>query len=281
MVLETFYNQVIQDNIKLHRKEARFYDIIHHEIWNRQEQKRLWNTLEFVVSQINQNGFRALDFGAGTGNITEKLLKLGFEVTAIDISKEMCEVLIAKNRRALQKGKLQVLNVNLDKTLLTGRFDLVSCYSVLHHLPRYIGTIRKLSHLVKEGGILYIDHEPAPKQEKTNNILKRAIMFVYFVINELLHAFYSHRINIPKLDYTQADIHKTLDYGRIRQTLKREGFKIIKFDAYYAQETRFKTPLNLLHKVIVGTNEIMIIAKFAPIKSPSRKHGVNVTLAQL
>ena len=263
MVLETSDSQTIEGNIELHRKEARFYDCIHHEIWNRQEQKRLWNALKFAVSQIDENGFKAVDFGAGTGNITEKLLNLGFEVMAIDISKEMREVLKAKNKRALRERKLQVLNVNIDKMQVAGRFDLVACYSVLHHLPDYIGTIGKLSHLVKEGGVFYIDHEPvpAPKQKETSNILKRAVMFIYYVTNKLLHALYLYSINIPKLDYTQADIHSTLDYGRIKQTLKREDFKIIKFDTYYAQQTRFKTPLNLLHKMIVGTNETMIIAK--------------------
>lgn len=232
-----------------------------------QEQKRLWNALKFAVSQIDDNSFKALDFGAGTGNITEKLLKLGFEVMANDISKEMCEVLKAKNRRALWKRKLKVLNVNFDKTQVTGRFDLVACYSVLHHLPDYIGTIGKLSHLVKEGGVVYIDHEPAPKTKETSNILKRSIMFAYYVTNELLHALYLYGTNIPKFDYTQADIHRTLDYEGIKQTLKREGFKIIKFEAYYSQETRFKTPLNLLHKAIVRINETMIIAKRA------RKHN--------
>lgn len=261
-VLEMSYNQVIEGNIELHRKEAQFYDRIHHEIWNRQEQKRLWNALKFAASQIDENGFKAVDFGAGTGNITEKLLNLGFEVMAIDISREMCEILKAKNKKALQGKKLQVLNINIDKYEVAGRFDLVACCSVLHHLQDYIGTIGKLSHIVKEGGVLYIDHEPVPgtKAKETSNILKRVLEFVYNVTNKLFYTLYFYSIGIPKLDYTQADVHSTLDYTSIIQLLKRENFKIIKFDTYYTQQTLFK-PLNLLHKAIVGTNITMIIAK--------------------
>lgn len=106
----------------------------------------MWKSLKFATAEIDENSFKALDFGAGTGNITEKLLKLGFEVTAIDISQEMCRILKAKNKTALREGRLRVWNVNFDKTRITDRFDLVACYSVLHHLPDYIGTIRKLSH---------------------------------------------------------------------------------------------------------------------------------------
>lgn len=258
------YDEVIEGNVELHRKEAKFYDCIHDEIWNKHEQKRLLNTIKFAVSQISDNNFKAVDFGVGTGNITEKLLDLGFEVVAIDISKEMCEVLKAKNRRALREGKLQVLNLNIDEKQVPGRFDLVACYSVLHHLPDYIGTMEELLHLVKEGGVFYVDHESAlkVKPKDTYNILARAVMFFYHFTNRLLNALYLYGIDTgPKLDYTKADIHKALDYRRIQQTLRKEGFKIINLAFYYTQETWFNTPLNFLHKAIVRTNKTMIIAK--------------------
>jgi 2-polyprenyl-3-methyl-5-hydroxy-6-metoxy-1,4-benzoquinol methylase len=267
------YDEVVEGNVELHRQEAKFYDCIHDEIWNRHEQKRLLNTIKFAVSQISENNFRAVDFGAGTGNVTEKLLDLGFEVVAIDISKEMCEVLKAKNRRALREGKLQVLNLNIDEKQVLGCFDFVACYSVLHHLPDYIRTIRELLHLVKEGGVFYVDHEPAPKvkPKDTYNILARAVMFSYYFTNALLSALYLYGIDTgQKLDYKKADIHNTLDYRRIQQALKREGFKIIKLAVYYAQETWFNTPLNFLHKAIVRTNETMIIAKKVRSPTPNR-----------
>ena len=259
-VLKPSYDEVIEGNIKLHREEAKFYDCIHKEIWNSSEQKRLWKALKFVASQIDKNTFKAIDFGAGTGNITEKLLNIGFKVTAIDLSKEMCGVLKTKNRKALQEGKLQVLNINFDKTQITGQFDLVTCYSVLHHLPDYIETTRKLSHLVKEGGVFYIDHEaPQMEAKEANNILERIIMFLYWITNKLLQNMYS--VDTSKLDYTQSDVHKTIDYRRLKEMLKSKNFKIIKFESYYNQTTWFKTPLTFLHKMIVGSTSTIMIAK--------------------
>lgn len=261
---EFSYDEVIDGNIELHRSEAKFYDCIHAEIWNKCEQKRLRNTLKFAIRQVSENNFKAVDFGAGTGNITEKLLDLGFEVVAIDISKEMCEVLRERHKKALKERRLQILNVNIDKKQVAGCFDLVVCYSVLHHLPDYFGTMIKLLHLVKEGGVLYVDHEPTPKIKPTAeraHALVRAVMFGYYVIDRLLNDLYLHGIDVSKLDYKKADIHNTLDYRRILQTLEREGFKIIKCNAYYSQETRFTTPLNLLHKAVVKKNHTMIIAK--------------------
>jgi SAM-dependent methyltransferase len=40
--------------------------------------------------------------------------------------------------------------------------DMVATYSVLHHVPDYLGVVREFVRVVKPGGIIYIDHECAP-----------------------------------------------------------------------------------------------------------------------
>lgn len=255
------YEEIIEGNIALHRIESTVYDWIHDEIWNKDEQKRLWASLKFAVAQIENNSFKAMDFGAGTGNITEKLLRLGFHVTAIDISKEMCEVLKARNRKSVETGKLKVVNVNFDKVDFEERFDLVAAYSVLHHLPDYIATVKKLSGVLKRGGVLYIDHETIPRQVK-KQFFKRLLLFLDYFVSDRLHSFYLrvHQIKTPRLNYSRSDVHETIDYEGIKTALKKENLMMVSHE-YYNQETRFKTPLTLIHKMLTGPNKRLIIVK--------------------
>ena len=50
---------------------------------------------------------------------------------------------------------------------MVGKFDLITCYSVLHHLPDYITALEGLSVFLKKGGVIYIDHEASPFYWKT------------------------------------------------------------------------------------------------------------------
>lgn len=145
------YDAVIECNVAVHQKEAEYYDFIHTEIYNKQEQKRLLQLLQALTAQVENQTFTALDFGAGTGNITKKLLTLGYTVTAIDISPDMCRKLCQKQAAMIKSQRLRVLNINLDKTDLQGQYDLVTGYSVIHHLPDYLKTIKKLANFGEAG----------------------------------------------------------------------------------------------------------------------------------
>jgi SAM-dependent methyltransferase len=266
MSLSLSYKEVIDGNIQLHRKEAKFYDRIHQEIWNSREQKRLWKVLKIAVSQVEDNRYRALDFGSGTGNVTGKLLNLGFEVTAVDLSPEMNEVLKQKYAKDVATGKLHILNLNIDKVQMEGDFDFISCFSVLHHLPDHIRTIRKLTSLTKKGGILYFDHEPAPISSEKNphRIVYRAVSFIHYITKDGLNRLYFCGVDVPKLDYSKADVFADLgdlDYEHIINTLREEGFNIVEFYSYYRADSWFRVPTASLYKVIAGPDVTLLIAK--------------------
>jgi SAM-dependent methyltransferase len=40
-----------------------------------------------------------------------------------------------------------------------GSFDLVTAYSVLHHVPDYLGILDELVRVLRPGGVLHLDHE--------------------------------------------------------------------------------------------------------------------------
>ena len=149
------------ENIRRHDEVAGRYDALHSEIFNPTEQRRLTQALERAWSRVRTSDRRVLDFGAGTGNLTEKLLGLGGEVVATDVSSEMLRRLADKHAGALQAGRLRTVTLDGSFPLPfpDASFAFVATYSVLHHVPDYLRAVDELARLVAPGGVLYIDHE--------------------------------------------------------------------------------------------------------------------------
>jgi ubiquinone/menaquinone biosynthesis C-methylase UbiE len=151
----------LAENVRRHDEVAARYDELHSEIFNSTEQQRLAGALERAWARIRVDHRRALDFGAGTGNLTEKVLRLGGEVCAADVSSEMLRRLERKHAPAVEAGGLRT--VTLDGTFPLpfpdDSFAFVAAYSVLHHVPDYLRAVDELARVVAVGGVLYIDHE--------------------------------------------------------------------------------------------------------------------------
>jgi len=76
---ENLQEKIRKANIVLHKYEAKYYELIHPEIYNQNEQNRLISTLkkaDGLISDVPGQVKMALDFGAGTGNVTGKLLNM-------------------------------------------------------------------------------------------------------------------------------------------------------------------------------------------------------------
>lgn len=140
---EALKEKIHQANVSVHQQEAQYYELLHPEVYSKQEQKRMTANLEMIDKLVTDNQKSALDVGAGTGNLTGKLLQMGYKVTAIDISPEMCTNLQRKYNAYLKNNKLTIINSPIENlTYDAGKFDLITCYSVLHHLPDYITALR-------------------------------------------------------------------------------------------------------------------------------------------
>ena len=102
-------------------------------------------------------GSRVLDFGCGTGLLTEKLAPVCDQIVAIDTSPPMIEVL---RKKAIEAGlhNIAVLSISVDAATinecveLTSKFDLIVASSVCSFLPDYEATLGDLSSLLKPGG---------------------------------------------------------------------------------------------------------------------------------
>ncbi len=165
-------NTQILQNVRAHDKVAQQYEKEHGEIYNDIEQKRLRVALQSAVKEIRTDAspIRCLDYGCGTGNMTRHLLKMRLNIVSADISPGFLALVMSRYRDQLGK--------NLDTLLLNGEdlsniatdnsYDFICTYSVLHHIPDYLGVIKEFARVLKPGGVLYIDHEAAPDNWENN-----------------------------------------------------------------------------------------------------------------
>jgi len=153
----------IKRNISAHNKYASAYASVHSEIFNPVEQERLRVCLQRAVSELATQGESkwALDFGCGTGNVTRHLLDLDLRTISADVSTRFLRM-IEEKFAATGRSETLKLNGKDLATLESARFDVVTAFSVLHHIPDYLRAVRELIRVTKPGGVIYLDHEHSP-----------------------------------------------------------------------------------------------------------------------
>jgi len=255
---ETLKEQIHEANINVHRLEAQYYEQLHPEVYSRKEQQRITETLQVIDKLVIDNHRNVLDIGAGSGNLTGKLLRMDYNVTAVDISKEMCAIIGKKYDSYLRNGKLTVINSPIeDLSFEVGKFDLITCYSVLHHLPDYIAALKNLSSLLKERGVIYIDHEASPFYWRNEpSVLANLVKGIYFHSNPILNSIYFQiiELKVPTIDYSLSDYwHKKehgLDHKKIEQLFRKENYEYSRRTDYYQNSTWIVNPLSIIYHML-------------------------------
>jgi SAM-dependent methyltransferase len=93
-----------------------------------------------------------LDIGCAKGEFLGKMQSKGWEVFGVDIST------MASTYAREKLGIKNIYNQDLlDVNLPEHYFDVVTLWHVIEHLPDPLGTLKKISRLLKEDGILIIE----------------------------------------------------------------------------------------------------------------------------
>lgn len=176
----------IAENRAAHDRLGGAYDARHPEIFNDVEQARLSASVARAVAAIASvttvESRVMLDIGAGTGNLTDKLLAHHGKVYASDLSERMVRDL-ARRHRASGRVYPVVLNGTDLRPARDNSVDLVGAYSVLHHVPDYLALVDEMARVAKRGGVILIEHEKAPQ---------------YWTPSEELVAFFSSAVVWPE-----------------------------------------------------------------------------------
>ncbi|HVE69378.1 MAG TPA: class I SAM-dependent methyltransferase [Solirubrobacteraceae bacterium] len=148
----------VANSVRRYRSAHRRYERRHPEIFNPREQDRLRRALAAALERTAPAGERprALDLGCGSGNVTRHLIALGAEVTAADVSPAFLKVVARRFGPAVRT--LELNGIDLAGVDDAG-FDLVTAYSVLHHVPDYLRLLDEVARVLRPGGAAYLDHE--------------------------------------------------------------------------------------------------------------------------
>ena len=103
---------------------------------------------------VNPEGLLILDFGCGTGLLTERMATTADRIVAVDPSEKMISVLQNKQLSNVET-LIAVLSEETIKTyeLFRSKYDLIVASSVCSFLPDYEGTLGLLKTLLKPNGV--------------------------------------------------------------------------------------------------------------------------------
>jgi ubiquinone/menaquinone biosynthesis C-methylase UbiE len=225
----------IDRNIEVHDRTARQYDARHGEIFNEIEQKRLRAALQKAVSMVHgaPESFTALDVGCGSGNLSRHMIDLGLQVIAADVSQGFLD--LVKHRFAHKPLRTVKLNGHDLSNIETGCCELVAAYSVLHHIPDYLGAVDEMARVCAPGGVVFIDHELTDEFWKGDPVYelfqKRALRIdwrKYLVASNYIDRL--RRIRDPKFS-NEGDIHvwqdDHIEWQQIDERLLKAGFDCV------------------------------------------------------
>lgn len=124
------------------------------EFWDEVAYEYADKAFEELTKLVSLKGLRILDFGCGTGLLSERMSSPAAEIVALDNSSKMMEQLIGKNL-----SNVVPLCISLDEKLMDNSkelakpFDLIVASSVCGFLPNYGETLGLLVDLLKPQGL--------------------------------------------------------------------------------------------------------------------------------
>lgn len=232
--------QQIERNIQVHNRVARNYEMLHGEIFNDVEQRRLASALARARDAVlsGSTNLKALDFGCGSGNLSRHLLNLGVEVTAADVSVDFLR--LVERRFVGEPLSLYLMNGRDLREVPDDTYDMIAAYSVLHHIPDYLGSIRELARVTKPGGVILLDHEQNEafwNDDPTYKaFVKEASRFDWRKFLKPVNYVHKLRRLINPRYTNEGDIHVFADdhieWPKIKSLLDSEGFEPVLEEDY-------------------------------------------------
>ncbi len=224
-------------NRQWHNKEAQIYDRFRTEIWNKFEQERIKADIKRIEQKVAKG--KVLDIGCGTGNIALKFLREGFQVKGVDISEKMLASLREKIGKDEQK-RLELVRAEVDQFLAKDEnsYHIIAFSSVLHHLPDYFETLKGAISRLKEGGIIYIVHEPLPAKVSNHRPKWLSLMDKVLTTHRYLYRLI---FEVPEKNSTKVDFHldekEGIDLEKLKEFLGENGIQVIKISPYTVWES--------------------------------------------
>ncbi len=195
--------------------------------------------VSFTESMLESSSQAILDVGCGTGQITRRLSKKGFQMTGVDLSEAM--LIEAANDPSVETSRIQW--VKQDMRELTGFHDqqlIVSYCDVLNYITEkddVLKTFQAIYHsLASEGQFMFDVHSLAHVEAMSDNIyseVQNDYSYIWFCDQgETGEMFHEMTFFIKEGDsyqrYDETHHQKTYSMKSYIDWLKQAGFRDVK-----------------------------------------------------
>lgn len=224
-------NEVVTQGFSLDHKvkdaNRQFYDAVAHVYEDvdgrRNDELRGWlsNTMK-ELSNMTSGGV-LLDLGCGSGVVMRSGKQYFRHIYGMDISPNILKLVRKESGNAIcGEGAFIPLKDN--------SVDVVVCFSVLHHIYDHEPLFKEIYRVLKDGGILYIDHDMDKSFMKRSYLSMKLYRYIFDTGKRYLKASQEITREIYKLSEIHAD---GIDSGKILNQLKDIGFNDIKWQYHW------------------------------------------------
>lgn len=214
------------------------------------------------------NGNKAIEIGAGTGKATTPILNAGFDVTAVEIGKNMAALLLEKFKS--NNNFRVIVSAFEDTSLEENNYDLIYAATAFHWVDAEIGC-PKVLRLLKNGGVFALfryNAVPAVGEELYEEIqaVYEKHYYTYYVSKERPTKKSSDDYKSPEEIYRGFRFNDMKDYGFNDVSMKLyESTRTFTADEYMLM---FDTISD--HRALPDENRALL---YTGIKEAILKHG--------
>lgn len=206
----------------------------------------------FLVEFFNKEGFsykgkKCLELGCGTGNMTLRLKKIGFEVYGMDISEDMMcvaqEKLMEENLRAVLLNQ-DMTDFSIDKSF-SCIFSFCDGYNYITDENKLVNSFKNVYSHLNDGGYFIFDVSSEYKLKniigsKSFTLVEDDICYIWdnFIdgdIIEMYITFFVKKGNLYKR-IEESHIQRAYSCDFLKRCLEKTGFKKINIYNGYSFE---------------------------------------------
>ena len=139
---------------KPYTKSAKYFDILMGTTQSEEECRILYKLFnKYLPNDAN----RILDLGVGTGLHAIPLAQMGYDITGLDISKQM--VSIAKKKAKKEKLDINFMANDIHGWRTNAKFDaIISMWNVIGYIEDLQNTLSWIQTFIKDNGLFIFYH---------------------------------------------------------------------------------------------------------------------------
>jgi ubiquinone/menaquinone biosynthesis C-methylase UbiE len=140
-----------QANVEFHRFLANRYR--EQPFFQQENRRRVCGLLREFAREAGSE--RLLDVGCGTGFILDLAHDLFDQLDGLDLTPEMLDQVTRRDNLTLTLSEAEKM------PFADESFNVVTCYSVLHHIEDLASVFAEVRRVLKPGGVFYADESPS------------------------------------------------------------------------------------------------------------------------